>query len=458
MKTILVVDDDNMNLATMKRILGKEYKVVLVKKGVQAISYLENGTCDMILLDINMPEMDGFEVMKRIRTMEPCSNIPVIFLTGDNDSEMESRCFKEGAIDFIAKPFVPAVMLSRIGRALELEDLRRSLADRLEQKIREVSDIKSKSSQDVLTGLWNRSYTEEAVNKMLESGVPGALLMMDMDNFKLINDNYGHIAGDKTLRMFADTMRDFALDGDILCRIGGDEFILFVRDATSKEELSRRANDMIQDMCRKIEENNYETNTSVSIGIAKAPEDGVEFSKLYNAADKALYYVKQNGKKSYHFFRDKMEEESKRRERTVDLKYLKNLMRRADTGTGSYHLEFDSFHHVYNFISRFIDRSKRDVQILLFTLYENENMQPDATETEYAMDMLEKSIYTSLRRSDISTRYSSRQIIVILMDASSVNGDMVANRIISNFRILYTGKKVSIGYGIAEMDSNLDQQ
>ena len=133
MKTILVVDDDNMNLATMKRVLGKEYKVVLVKKGVQAISYLENGTCDMILLDINMPEMDGFEVMKRIRTMEPCSNIPVIFLTGDNDSEMESRCFKEGAIDFIAKPFVPAVMLSRIGRALELEDLRRSLADQLEQ-------------------------------------------------------------------------------------------------------------------------------------------------------------------------------------------------------------------------------------------------------------------------------------------------------------------------------------
>ena len=139
--------------------------------------------------------------------MEHCRNIPVIFLTADNDTETETRCFREGAIDFIAKPFVPAVVISRISRILELEDLRRSLADKLEQKTREVSDMKNKSSKDALTGLWDRAYTEKAVNEMLTQGVAGALLMIDMDNFKAINDNYGHIAGDKTLTMFADTLR-----------------------------------------------------------------------------------------------------------------------------------------------------------------------------------------------------------------------------------------------------------
>ncbi len=453
MKTILVVDDDYINLATTREVLSNEYKVILVKKGRQAISYLENGECDIILLDINMPEMDGLEVMHKIREMEQCRSIPVIVLTGDSDSETESRCLKEGAIDFIAKPFVPAVMLSRIGRILELEDLRRSLADRLEQKIQELSDIKSKARRDALTGLWNREYAEEAVDSMMGSGISGALMMMDMDNFKLINDNYGHIAGDKTLKMFADTLRKFSSDGDVLCRIGGDEFIVFVKDAVSKSELSVRAADIINDMSNKIKEANYETKSSVSVGIAKAPEDGTEFSKLYNAADKALYYVKQNGKNSYHFFRDKLAAEKERSEKTVDLKYLKELMNRADSGHGAYQMDFDSFHHVYNFIRRFVDRSKRDVQTLLFTVSESDNSQLDAAETDLAVETLENAIYTSLRRSDISTRYSSRQIIVILMDANSVNGDMVANRIISNFNKIYTGKSVNIDYGIARLDS-----
>lgn len=457
MKTILVVDDDNMNLATTKEVLSEQYKVILVKKGQQALSYLANGECDVILLDINMPEMDGFEVMRRIREIEQHKNTPVIFLTGDTDSETEARCFKEGAIDFIAKPFIPAVMLSRIGRILEIEDLRHNLADKLEQKTREVSDIKNKSSRDTLTGLWNREYTEKTVNSMLESGVTGALMMIDMDNFKLINDNYGHIAGDRTLKMFADTLRDFSVPGDILCRIGGDEFVVFVKDVTLKSKLGERAADIIDDLCRKIKESKFDTDTSVSIGIAKVPEDGVEFSKLYNAADKALYYVKQNGKNSYHFFSDKLAADSEREEKPVDLKYLKELMTRADKGSGAYLMDFDSFHHVYNFIRRFIDRSKRDVQTLLFTISDSPNFISDTSETEAAMQMLERSIYTSLRRSDISTRYSSRQIIVILMDADSINGDMVANRIISNFNKLYNGRKVNIDYGIARLDSEINK-
>ena len=153
MKSILVIDDDKVNLATARMVLRDEYKVIPVTSGAQALIFLEKNDCDIILLDINMPEMNGFETLRKIREMQHCQHIPVIFLTADNDAETETRCFKEGAIDFIVKPFVSEVMRSRIGRVLELEELRRGLADRLEQKTREASDMKSKSCQDALTGL-----------------------------------------------------------------------------------------------------------------------------------------------------------------------------------------------------------------------------------------------------------------------------------------------------------------
>lgn len=448
MNTILVVDDNKQNLAVARNVLSSEYKVIPVMKGQQALTYLESSDCDIILLDTNMPDMDGFELLSRIREMERFRSTPVIFLTADSDPDTETRCFKEGANDFIAKPFVPEVMLSRIGRILELEQLRRSLADRLEEKTKEVSDIKSKSRQETLTGLWNRTYAEEAINEMLKSGVKGALFMMDMDNFKLINDNYGHIAGDETLKMFADTLRELSAEGDVLCRLGGDEFMVFVKDATSKDELIRRALAIITDICRKIEERKFDTNTSVSIGIAQAPEDGAEFSKLYNSADKALYYVKQNGKNSCHFFSDKLQAENSRK--TVDLQYLINLMSRGDKDEGTYRLDFESFHHVYNFIRRFVERSNRDVQAVLFTISETDD-QSDEAETEFALELLEKAIYTSLRRSDVSTRYSGKQLIVILMDTNTENAGMVSERIIRNFYGMYTAGKVKVDYGVARI-------
>lgn len=452
MKTVLVIDDDKMNLATARKVLGELYKVVPVMKGEQALAYLKENPCDLILLDINMPEMDGFQVLEQIRCIEQRQEIPVIFLTADNDTATEIRCFKEGAIDFIAKPFVPEVMRSRISRALELEDLRRSLADRLEQKTREVSDMKNKSQTDALTGLWNRVYTEEAVNEMIAQGVQGALFMIDMDNFKAINDNYGHIAGDQTLKMFADTLREHSSEGDILCRIGGDEFVVFVKEVASKSMLGNHAADIISDLCYKLEECKFETNSSVSIGIAQMPDDGMDFTKLYNAADKALYYVKQNGKNSYHFYSDRVQQETDRAGKMVDLNYLREFMCRADSGKGAYLLDFDSFHHVYNFIRRFMERSGKDVQTILFTVTETAGDEIEVSEMETILELLERAIYVSLRRSDVSTRYSSKQMIVLLMDITQNDGDVVARRILDCFNKLYTGDKVSIDYGIARME------
>jgi len=455
MKHILIVDDNKTNLASARSVLNGTYKVTAVTMGAQALKFLEGNSCDLILLDINMPEMDGFEVLKKISENETRREIPVIFLTADSDAETESRCLEAGAVDFIAKPFVPAVMMSRISRILEMADMRRQLADKLEQKIKEVSDIKSKARQDALTGLWNRAYTEETVNGLIAEGTSGALFMIDMDNFKAINDNYGHIEGDNTLKMFADTMRTFSSDGDVLCRIGGDEFVMFINGVTSKSELSNLAGDIISDLCGKLEAKKFETNSSVSIGIAQIPEDGKDFGTVYNSADKALYYVKQNGKNSFHFFSEQKNAESERGSTLVDLKYLREFMSRADSGKGAYQLDLDSFHHVYNFIRRFIERSGRDVQTVLFTAYSESGAVVEQNETDAALEMLERAIYTSLRRADVSTRYSSKQIIVILMDANSENGDMVARRIIDCFGNIYKSRNVKIKYDIAEMEGRL---
>ena len=141
MKHILIVDDNKTSLSSAKSALNDVYKVTAVTSGMQALKFLEKNRCDIILLDINMPEMDGFEVMKEIRENSDRADIPIIFLTADSDAETESRCLEEGASDFIAKPFVLNVMRSRISRILELDDLRKNLAEKLDERTQHIRHI-----------------------------------------------------------------------------------------------------------------------------------------------------------------------------------------------------------------------------------------------------------------------------------------------------------------------------
>ena len=137
-KTILIVDDDRMNLVTAQKFLMEEYKVIGVNSGKQAFKYLMKFRPDLILLDIFMPEIGGFEVMKLLQENKDWCKIPVIFLTADRKTETESKCFQMGAHDFITKPFEPGIMLNRIRRAIELDGYRKDLQRRLEEKTREV--------------------------------------------------------------------------------------------------------------------------------------------------------------------------------------------------------------------------------------------------------------------------------------------------------------------------------
>ena len=193
--TILLVDDDKSNLVVAQKLLADEYRVAAVNSGEMALRFLEKNIPDLILLDILMPEMDGFEVMKRISERPECKNIPVIFLTADRSAETEESCFRMGAVDFIGKPFVPGIMLQRVRRTLELESYRQSLERIVEAQLQRITQLQSDiiitmanliESRDGTTGEHVKRtsvYTRFLVDKMLEKGIYAEELTPEFVNY-----------------------------------------------------------------------------------------------------------------------------------------------------------------------------------------------------------------------------------------------------------------------------------
>ncbi len=150
-KIILIVDDDKANLMVAQKLLSEEYRVAAVNSGELALKYLEKNEPDLILLDIQMPGMNGFEVMNKLVENEAWKKIPVIFLTADRSKETEEECFKLGAVDYIGKPFVPVIMQQRIRRTIEMEDYRRNLEGMVEQQLKRITQLQ----QDIIVTMAN---------------------------------------------------------------------------------------------------------------------------------------------------------------------------------------------------------------------------------------------------------------------------------------------------------------
>lgn len=190
-RTILVVDDDRLNLMVAQKLLAENYHVAAVNSGELALRYLGKNHPDLVLLDIQMPDMDGFEVMRKIQDDEHWRKIPVIFLTADRTAETEEECFKLGAVDYIGKPFVPSIMLQRIHRTIELEDYRRSLEHMVEQQLQRITQLQQDiifsmanliESRDGTTGEHVKrtsGYVNLLVEKMQEQGLYKEMLTSD---------------------------------------------------------------------------------------------------------------------------------------------------------------------------------------------------------------------------------------------------------------------------------------
>lgn len=301
-KKILVVDDVVANLKYVAKTLEESYDVVCSKSGKKAIAYLEEKPVDLILLDIMMPEMDGFEVLSILKGNPKTTAIPIILLTAEQAKELELKGLSFGAQDFISKPFVPEIMMARVERVLELFTLRKYLELELKTKEEQVRHMENISSTDDLTGLWKRGYLRQQVNLALEKDKCGCLFIIDIDNFKQINDSYGHIAGDTVLINFAKKLQNSLQPDEQAARLGGDEFVIFKAGAHSHEKIRERVSAFLHEMQNDEMEINPYGEFSISMGVALSKKKEDDFEILYSYADKALYYVKQNGKNSFHIF------------------------------------------------------------------------------------------------------------------------------------------------------------
>ncbi|MBE5852480.1 MAG: diguanylate cyclase [Lachnospiraceae bacterium] len=421
-KHILMVDDVTTNLKCASEVLSDRYKVSMVKSGAQALKFLEKTMPDLILLDISMSDMDGYETLSHIKMNPKWTDIPVVFLTANVDGESEIKGLKMGAMDYIRKPFAPDVMLSRVEKILLMEEHRKML------------ELTAK--KDALTGLWNRRHLEECIESLAaKKDATAAFLLIDLDDFKQVNDQMGHLVGDAVLTHFAKELKKILADEDIIFRIGGDEFVVLATSVTTTEEVEKLAALINEEVITRVNLlKGSGANISASIGISMIPDNGKDLKTVYNKSDKALYLVKKNGKNSYHFYQEREkglnemmceEEEST----YADLEQLKNLIREKRNISGAYEVEYEGFRRIFQFISRSVKRSKRNVQIVLFTLSELENVSCEVDMLERTMLRIGSIIMASLRKGDVVTQYSSNQYVVILIDTDTNNGKMVADRI-----------------------------
>ena len=295
-------------------------------------------------------------------------------------------------------------------------------------------ETKSELEKDSLTGFLNRRSFEEKIEKFLRKPMSyGTFFMMDMDNFKSVNDTYGHLAGDELILIFADIIKNCVREQDFVCRVGGDEFAIFFPYLDKEKVIRKRADEIMSCFAKERERLGY-SNCSVSIGIMTkyAKSNNMDYDKLYKCADNALYYVKNNGKDDFHIYAsaimdggmDSLEQEQ------LDVQQLIQRVAERKEYMGAYRVEYDSFSYIYRFIARNVERTKQPVQIALFTFPLKEKSEEEVMKIQNSLALLEKAIAQSLRRGDVTSRISLTQQIVILMGANKENGMHVVDRMV----------------------------
>ncbi len=290
MNEVLIVDDSAMNRLALSRILQDEYKVTGVSSGKELFNVLEETDPKLILLDVIMPDMDGFEVIAKLKSSDEYSKIPVIFITGLNDPASEEKGLQMGAIDYITKPFKSNVVMARVRAYVQLYEF--------------IKQTEMLGQNDGLTGLYNKKMTEQQIRKQLASRPTlkcGALMVIDVDNFKSINDTFGHLYGDAVITQLGSSLRSIFQKSDILGRVGGDEFFVFLRNYKDKDVVIQRAEELCNEFRKTYEQNGAIVKISASVGIATT-DDSFDFEDIYKFADIALYSTKSKGKNGYTFY------------------------------------------------------------------------------------------------------------------------------------------------------------
>ncbi len=288
-ETILVVDDTTINLDIAVELLGEKYEVAVAMSGERAINIAQKGNIDLILLDIMMPEMDGYETCRKLKEDDKTKDIPVIFITAKSDEDSIEKGFDIGGVDYVSKPFKHKELLARVKTHIELKKVQNIL---VEQNIK----LENLAVTDNLTELYNRLKLDECVyNEISRSkrfNHQFGVAMIDIDNFKSVNDTYGHQIGDKVLVEIAQIIKNNLRETDIAGRWGGEEFLLIMPE--TDEDGFRKVIETIRELI-EVYDFSIIGNKTASFGITMY-EKGDTLESLIKKADDALYQAKRDGK------------------------------------------------------------------------------------------------------------------------------------------------------------------
>ena len=441
---IVVVDDEALSLTNARKLLTSQgMKVSCMRSGQDMLRFMEKNEPDLILLDIMMPERDGFEALRLLREQEKKLDrlpTPVIFLTGDEDAETERRGLAAGASDFIRKPFDREILVSRINNTVK--------------NGRMIENLVEEASIDKLTGFLNKSSGTEKISALCEKN-SGALIVLDLDSFKLVNDLFGHDMGDKVLGAFADIVRRSIRENDVASRIGGDEFMLFMNgmeEVSHIEDLVKRLNDLLTAEAEKLMGEDFGIPLGISAGVVFVPEFGTDYPILFQYADSSLYRIKQNGKHGYEVYSSHTDVEDSDNDLGRELIRVTRLVEERGAGKGAMILGQDAFSANYRFIVRFLKRYKAKACKMLFAV----DVKSGEAQLADAVMCFEEILQENLRRTDIIFQSRQNRFFLLLPEMGQEAVDIVVGRIMAKwekteysalFEVRYTAETIDFNEG-----------
>ncbi|HYH37076.1 MAG TPA: PleD family two-component system response regulator [Azospirillum sp.] len=290
---ILIVDDVPSNVHVLSRILRDDYEIYFATNGDKALELVQARLPDLVLLDIMMPGMDGFEVCARIKESPVTADIPVIFISARGEVEDETRGLEVGAIDFITKPISPPIVQARVRNHILLK--------------RQTDLLRQLSFLDGLTGIPNRRRFDEVLalewRRCSRSRLPLSVIMLDVDHFKAFNDRYGHQSGDDCLRAVSRLLSEHVMrPGDLVARFGGEEFVCLLpeTDADGAARVAERLRAAVEAEAIPHAASPVAGHVTISLGCAgTVPPADRPPEELLDVADRALYEAKRGGRNRY---------------------------------------------------------------------------------------------------------------------------------------------------------------
>ncbi len=405
MQKILIVDDDPVMLRVASNIISKKYKVIGASSGAEAVKLFEIEKPDMVLSDLLMPEMNGYELHDTLQKKfsEP---IPIVFMTADERDESESYGFEIGAADYIRKPLKADILLRRIENILNNRD--------------KLQDLQQAADIDKMTGILNKSAATRELERICATA-SGALLMIDLDSFKPVNDIHGHATGDKLLIKFSKLLKSIMRESDLLGRMGGDEFIAFCQNLNSEKVIHEKTeylNKNILAAAKKYMGENLNIPIGVSIGAVFVPAEGKNFAELFKKADKALYSVKQNGKHGYSIFSSaKIETPAQN-----NFSAIEKIFGERNLNNEAYFVGEEQFRAIYSFSIRLVNSLKKDFQIVQLTV---------DGEDENIFDALREVLKNNLRMTDCFTQAGKNQFLALLPETKAQELNFIEKRLLA---------------------------